>query len=331
MALRWVGENIERFGGDARNITVFGESAGAMSIGTLLGLPAARGLFHKAIAQSGGAHTGHTRSHSAKVAQRLLTQLGVTDPASLAGMPHTAILKAQSEMLTEPHDLGGLAFAPTIDGSFLPARPIEQIRAGSARDVAVMTGTTRDEWNLFTATRAKLRLMDGEKLLRYTKALVGEANAGALLDAYREGSPFERWNAVMTDHSFMVPATRLLEAQGAYAPVFSYRFDWSSSLLGGLLGACHALELGFVFGTYNAKLSAAFFGTGARADALSLAMMQSWIAFARSGAPGADWPRYDTLRRRTMIFGDGAPHVFDAPNEVRRKAWEAIPDAMVGP
>ncbi len=121
-----------------------------------------------------------------------------------------------------------------------------------------------EEWKLFTAARPKLRLMDSAKLRRYTAGLVGEDHADALLAAYGEGSPFERWNAVMTDHTFAVPAARLLEAQSAFAPTFAYRFDWRSPLLAGVLGSCHALELGFVFGTYNEKLAGAFFGKGDR-------------------------------------------------------------------
>ena len=332
-ALRWVKENIVQFGGDANNITVFGESAGAMGIGALLAVPSVHGLFHKAILQSGAAHIGHAREHSAKVAHRLFDEMGVSsaDYAKLADVPHAAILKAQGAILNEPHDLGGLAFGPTIDGALLPGRAIEQVRAGSAKGVALLTGTTKEEWKLFTAARPKLRLMDGEKLKRYTKGLVGEDHASALLEAYGEGSPYERWNAIMTDHSFAVPAARLLEAQGAHAPVYSYRFDWSSSLLGGVLGSCHALELGFVFGTYNTKLAGAFFGTGAKADALSAAMMDAWLAFAKAGNPGIDWPRYDAGARTTMIFGEGEPHVVKAPNEARRKAWDCIPENLIGP
>ena len=133
----------------------------------------------------------------------------------------------------------------------------------------------------------------------------------------------------MTDHTFAVPASRLLEAQGAHAPVFAYRFDWRSPLLGGVLGSCHALELGFVFGTYNEKRAGLFFGSGEKADALSSAMMDAWLAFARSGDPG--WPRYDAADRATMIFGDGDPHVANAPDDVRRAAWDTIPEERIGP
>ena len=336
-ALRWVRENIAAFGGDPGNVTIFGESAGGMSVGALLASPAASGLFHKAIPQSGACDIGHQREHSARIARLVLDKLGVAPSAAgrLAEAPWEAILDAQKEVLAEPRETGGLPFGPTIDGTVLPKRAIQCIREGSAKGVAVMTGTTRDEWKLFTATAAKLRLMDGDKLARLTAGLVGEDATPALLAAYPDGSPFDRWNAVMTDHSFTVPAIRLAEAQAKFASTWLYRFDWASTILGGVLGSCHALELGFVFGTYNLKLAAAFFGAGPKADALSQAMRESWLAFARTGDPSnaatGPWPRYDAARRPTMIFGDGDPHVANVPNETRRKAWDAIPETAIGP
>jgi len=334
-ALRWVKENIAAFGGDPGNVTIFGESAGAMSIGALLAAPEARALFHKAILQSGAAHIGRKREDSAKIAQLFLNALGAHDAAALQSAPQEEILRAQAEVLDRPRDTGGLPFGPTIDGHVLPQRAVARVRMGSAADVPLLAGTTKQEWKLFTAARPKLRLMNETKLKRYTAGLAGQEHAERLLAAYRDGSPFERWNAVMTDHSFAVPAARLLEAQAAHAPVYMYRFDWRSPLLGGLLGACHALELGFVFGTYNEKMAGAFFGSGSEADTLSAAMMQSWIQFARSGDPASEltgaWPRYNAAARATMMLGDGAPRVAHAPDDERRAAWDAIDDWGVGP
>ncbi len=245
------------------------------------------------------------------------------------------ILDAQKEVLAMPRETGGLPFGPTIDGSVLPDRAIHLVRDGSAKGVPILTGTTRDEWKLFTAASAKLRLMSEDKLRHLAAGLVGDERADTVLAAYAEGSPFDRWNAVMTDHSFAAPAARLLEAQAPHAPTYLYRFDWPSKFLGGVLGSCHALELGFVFGTYGEKLAGAFFGTGPAADALALAMMDAWIAFAKTGNPSnattGQWPLYETGARKTMILGDGDPHVVSAPNEARRKAWAEIPETAIGP
>jgi para-nitrobenzyl esterase len=334
-ALRWVKANIEFFGGDPQNVTIFGESAGGMSVGALLASPGAAGLLHKAIPQSGAADIGKTRESSAKIAQLFLGKLGVgaADSGKLMEAPWETILGAQKQMLAEPRTTGSLPFQPTIDGAVLPRRAIECVREGSAKGIAVMTGTTRDEWKLFTAAQAKLRLMDGTRLRRYTAGLVGEDCADEVLAAYSDGSPFERWNAVMTDHSFAVPAVRLAEAQAPHAPTWVYRFDWRSNFLGGVLGSCHALELGFVFGTYKEKLAAAFFGSGARADALSSAMIEAWTNFARSGAPAsaAQWPQYKKDTRDVMLFGAEPPRIESAPNEARRRVWETIPESSIGP
>ena len=336
-ALRWVKANIAAFGGNPKNVTIFGESAGGMSVGALLAAPEAAGLFEKAIAQSGAADIGRSRENSARIARLLLEKLGLppADWTKLMEAPWEAILDAQKRLLEEPRATGSLPFAPTIDGTVLPKRAIQCVRDGSAKGIPLIIGTTRDEWKLFTATAAKLRLMDDAKLRRYTQRLIGEEHADAVLATYEGGSSFDRWNAVMTDHSFAMPAVRLAEAQAPHAPVWLYRFDWQSTFLRGVLGSCHALELGFVFGTYKEKLAAAFFGSGPKAASLSDAMIDCWTSFARTGKPslpgGAEWPAYDEASRETMIFGAEPPHIVSKPNEARRVAWQAVPESAVGP
>ncbi len=327
LALEWVQTNIAAFGGDPGNVTVFGESAGAMSVAGLLASPRAKGLFHKAILQSGAGHIGHTPERADRVKHALLAELG-TDTAGIQAVPQDALLKAQTAIIAKGNalKLGGLPFQPALDNAILPVKPIDAIRAGSAAGIPIITGTTKEEWKLFTALDPRLRLMSAGNLAARMKRL-DEGAAPALLAAYSEGSPFTRFNAVMTDKAFRIPAMRLLEAQAA--PVFAYRFDWRSKFLGGLFGACHALELGFVFGTYGEKPASTFFGKGPAADALSHAMIDAWTNFARTANPG--WPRYDTQTRQTMIFGDGAPHVVATPNETQRTAWDKVPERKIGP
>jgi para-nitrobenzyl esterase len=332
LALHWVKQNISQFGGDPENVTIFGESAGGMSVSALLASAPARGLFHKAIPQSGGAHIGYDAERSARVGRAMLELLDVT-PEQAVDAPYGAIVRAQIAILADSRDghdtrkLGRLPFQPAIDGSILSERPIDAIRSGSAAGIPVLSGTTREEWKLFTAANPRLRMMSTSGFTERVQRLAGEATP-EMLAAYSDGSPFERFNAVMTDKVFTVPASRLLEAQNAFAPAFGYRFDWRSPLLGGIMGSCHALELGFVFGTYRERLAGAFFGTGREADALSVAMVDAWVAFARNGDPG--WQRYDAASRAMTIFGDGPPHLVNAPNEARRKVWDKFPERKLG-
>ncbi|HEY4116050.1 MAG TPA: carboxylesterase/lipase family protein [Rhizomicrobium sp.] len=340
MALNWVKRNIALFGGDPDNVTVFGESAGGMSVACLLAMPAARGLFHKGIMQSGSAHIGHTRERSARVAQVVMQKLGIAagEVDKLADVTPAELIEAQVAMFAETHEgdakrLGEVMFQPTIDGSLIAAPPIDSIRAGSGAGIPVLAGTTKEEWKLFSAANPRLRLMSRSKFEDRIRRIAKE-DAPILLAAYAEGTTFDRFNAVMTDKVFAVPTSRMLEAQGASAPVYQYRFDWRSRLLGGLLGSCHAIDLGFTFGTHNVKLAGAFFGSGATAAELATAVMDSWVAFARTCNPSChtvgEWPRYNTDTRATMILGDGNPHVAERPNEARRAAWDNL-EHRLGP
>ncbi len=341
LALHWVKQNIAAFGGDPENVTIFGESAGGMSVATLLSIPAGRGLFHNAIAQSGAADIGYSRERSANVGKAFLDELGATaaTPDELRALPYSTLVKAQIALLADlrqgrdTRKLGTVAFQPTIDGNLIPQRPIHAIRAGAGNGIPLLTGTTKDEWRLFSAASPRLRLMSRSAWEARVRKVAGE-QAPAMLAAYSQGTTFDRFNAFMTDRVFTMPAIRMLEAQGAHATVYAYRFDWCSTFLRGVMGSCHALELGFMFGTYNTKFAGALFGTGPAADALANAMMDCWTSFARSGNPSAPsiaWPAYDPENRSTMVFGDQAPHVIDDPNETRRRAWKDVPDVNLGP
>ncbi|HEY6578887.1 MAG TPA: carboxylesterase/lipase family protein [Rhizomicrobium sp.] len=340
LALDWVRRNIAAFGGDPGNVTIFGESAGAMCVAALLAAPA-RGLFHRAILQSGAAHVGSDREKSCRVAHAVLNALSLSrqDWRLLLDIPAGALLKAQVSVLASAHDgkdlerLGRLPFQPVIDGRLLAEKPIAALRGGAARDIPLLVGTTREEWKLFSAPDPRSRLMTSAGFEARVARTAGEATPD-LLRAYGSGRIFERYNAFMTDRTFAVPAHKLLETRAAGAPAFAYRFDWRSRLLGGIFGSCHALELGFVFGTHGEGAASAFFGKGALAEKLAHDMMSSWTAFARTGDPSSPasglWPRYDSDARATMIFGDGAPHVVNAPERDRMDAWETVPDQKIG-
>jgi para-nitrobenzyl esterase len=325
-ALRWVRENIAAFGGDPDNVTVMGESAGAMSIGALLGMPAAKGLFKRAILQSGAAGDLPTRSHATQVAQALLAKLGLETSrlSALADVPLEALLKIQPELGRE---FGGVrAFSPVIDGETLPQHPVARIAQGSAADVAILLGTNRDEWRLFAMMRGESKV-DEEQL----KQIFGDAAKPALatyIAVRADKSPELACIDIMGDLVFRIPAIRLAEEQVRQgAPVWMYRFDWESPVFGGVLRAAHGMEIPFVFNTLDVGLSRMFTGDSPGRQKLSDLMHASWAAFIRSGNPGIaglpTWPPYDLQRRATMIWSD-EPYVIDDPQGQVRALWEPV-------
>lgn len=340
-ALEWVRDNIEGFGGDPHSVTIFGESAGGMSVGTLLGAPRARGLFHRAIAQSGAAHHVHTPDDAARVAEVLLSELGVAkdDLARLRTVAADDFVAAQVRSLPRLRAVArlGLAFTPVVDGDVLPRTPLEAVRSGLARDVALMIGTTRDKWHLFRMMDPRSADLDEDALLQRVASRIGggdpAARARHIADVYRRAhgddvSASDLFSAIETDRMFRIPAIRLAEAQREHAEqVFKYLFTWESPMAGGRLGACHALELPFVFGRLDLPGISRFFGGGPEAEDLSERMMDAWLAFARTGNPAhpglPDWPVYAPQDRATLVLGPETK-LAHAPGEAERLAWEGL-------
>jgi carboxylesterase type B len=304
-------------------------------------MPRARGLFQRAIPQSGAGHTANPIERAVTIAERMLQRLETSDPAALRSKTPAELLRAAAQLVDPGRpdpQIGGMPLQPVIDGHVLPALPIESIASGSAAGVAVMVGSTLEEWKLFGAMDPGVGSLDDEGLK--ARLRLPAADAAALVEAYRKahgerGEPVgaaDLFFAIQTDRAFRMPGLRLAEAQAPHdSRVYSYLFSWKSPLMGGLLGACHALELGFVFGTYKVAGLEAFCGSGPEADALARAMQDSWLAFARTGDPSAAlvWPTYDAVRRATMVF-DGTSCVGDAPYEAERVALASLPDSAIG-
>jgi para-nitrobenzyl esterase len=341
-AMQWVRENIERFGGDPGNVTIFGESAGGMSVGTLMGMPKAKGLFQRAILQSGAAHNVHTRETSTEIAEHFLETLGIApgDAASaLREVPPDKLLDTQQQtVLKLGTRLGLLPFQPLVDGDTLPESPIEAVRSGHTADVDVLLGTARDEWKLFGFLDQGLAHLDDEGLVaRLEVQLPDAATARRIVETYRSarsGDPSvaakDLFFAIETDRVFRLPAIRLADAQQQHcANVFFYHFTWESPLMGGALGACHAIELPFVFGVLDKEGAEGFAGSGPDAERLSENLMDAWIAFARSGdpshagLPGGRWDRYDTQKRATMVLGRECAIDHDIAG-AEREAWDGL-------
>lgn len=322
-ALRWVRDNIESFGGDPENVTVFGESAGAMSVGTLLGTPDAQGLFHRAIAQSGAADHVSAPSTSADVAEQFLRALALPRPDldALRILPVARILRAQRAVTLPALRSGDLPWQPSVDGDVLPDLPLRAIQAGLSQRIPLLVGTNRDEFKLFSLGDRSLSRMDEQALQRrLERALPGKDPDGTPLadlahEVYGDGAgrsapsaPGERWVAFQSDRIFHWPALRLANAHARTGgATYTYLFTWVPPLFGKRLGACHGLEIPFVFGTLRDPLLRMYLGISSVARELSDRMQDAWIAFARSGDPGhaalPDWPRYDAERRATMVLG----------------------------
>jgi para-nitrobenzyl esterase len=338
--LRWVQENIAAFGGDPGNVTVFGASAGAMAIAVLLAMPAAAGLFHKAILQSGAAQQVLFPEVSEQVARDFLHELGLS-PASLEALwevPAEQLLAAQGRMIAR-HARRFLSFSPVVDGVTLPREPLASIAEGHGRDVPLLIGTNLDEMKFFRIGVSRPERMDPEELLeRVRRRLPARSNqaAGSIVDCYRKAReergaslvPRELIDAIDTDLAFRIPAIRLAEAHSQQQRhTYMYLWTWPSPALGGALGACHAVEIPFVFGTLDAPGMDQFSGSGPEAEWLSAQVMDAWVGFARKGRPRnvgwSDWPPYSETQRCTFEIGR-VPRLLSSPLDAERIAWEGV-------
>lgn len=334
-ALEWVQENIAVFGGDPGNVTIFGESAGAMSVGTLLAMPRAEGLFRRAIAQSGAAHHVSSAASARQVGQRFAARLGVdATREAIAAVPVDRLLAAQArlraDLLARPDPkLWGeevvatmLPWQPVVDGDVVPARPIDRIVAGAGAGVDLVVGTNADEHRLFLVSEGAIGHVTEEALAGAVAAYA--LSVDAMLAAYRAARPGasagDLLAAIQTDWYWRIPAIRLADAHAQRAAsTYMYEFHWRSPQFGGLLGACHALEIPFVFDVLGNRTEPLL---GAEPpQGLADAMHGAWVAFAAHGDCG--WPQYDLGRRATMRF-DVTPEVVDDPRSAERALWEGL-------
>ncbi len=335
-ALEWVRENIAAFGGDPDAVTVFGESAGGLSVSTLLAMPRAQGLFKRAIIQSGGAQHVNSPESARQIGERLAAEMKAeATRKAITAAPLERLIEAQGklrEALERNPDpqlwgeaaLNFLPWQPTVDGDVLPEPPLDRLRAGASADIDLLIGSNTQEARLFQVPGGLIDQVTDDFLTGMAGAygLPVETALAAYRDLYPGGSAGDIFAAIQGDWLFRIPLLRIAEARAALdrsAPTYMYEFAWPSPQFDGRLGAGHALEIPFVFDTLGHQTEALH---GAEPpQTLADAMHGAWVAFAKTGDPG--WTAFDLDRRATMRFDTPSKQVED-PLARERALWNGV-------
>lgn len=327
-ALRWVRDNIGAFGGDPDNVTIFGESGGGAKVSAMLAVPAAQGLFHKAIIQSGPGLKMGDAAVAAQIGEQTLAALGLGkgDVRKLAEMDANAIVRAASEAGAKVPAGPMRTLSPVVDGRTLPAHPFDPTAPAISRDIPIIIGSTKDEATLFTAADPGFgKMSEEEARARFDQVLKdrGPATFAAYKEHYPEDPPTYLFTSLLTQMTTWMDSIRLAELKAAQggAGVYMYRVDWDLPILDGVLRSPHGTDVPLMFDT--TERAPLIMGTDGQAKALAKIMSAAWSNFARTGnpsQPGLAWPVYDAEERRTAIFDTESRIVAD-PDAPLRRFW----------
>lgn len=339
LALRWVRDNIAAFGGDPDRVMLFGQSGGGAKIATLMAMPSAKGLFHRAATMSGQQVTAGGPFNATKRAQLFLDKLGIRDLAALRALPADQMLNGLKAV--DPiAGTGGVYMGPVLDERSLTRHPFFPDAAPEGLSVPMICGNTHDETRGFVGWDLKVFDMTWEQVVA---KLPGQFNARIDIDpetvvaAYRRiyphYSPSDVYFAASTaGRSWKAAIIQAEERAKAGAPAYVYQVDWKSPKDGGVWGAPHTIDIGLVFGTLDARGS--IVGTGPDSVAMSNAMSDAFIAFAHTGNPNCAaipaWEPYTLPRRQTMVFNTPASAMADDPRGAERELFNKVPFTQFG-
>jgi para-nitrobenzyl esterase len=329
LALQWVRDNIGVFGGDPDNVTIFGESAGAQAVATLLAVPAAKGLFRQVISESPAAGMVRSQEVAAQFARRFADIIGARRQDAAAALMQASpadLVTALDDLIANGSRdmLGAFPAGPSYGDDYLPLDPVEAMSRGAAHPVPLIIGNNAEEAKLFT--RFLKLLPTTEPMIEALLASAG-ADARDRITAAYPGYPGPAACVRLGgDFAFSSAAWQIGDAHSRHAPTYLYRYDYAPRTLNWSgLGATHGTEMLAVFDVYRSGFGSVLTAAGDRRSArrVSRDVQSRWRSFSRTGTPGDDWPAYDAAERAVMVFDRRSRVEFD-PDPDRRTAWEGF-------